>query len=94
MVWQYEPDKRNAFEVIDEGSGVFRVVGRSVERMVIQTDWENEEALSFMQHKMKKAGVDAALEAAGAKDGDEIQIADFSFEFSSMSAEDIFKELD
>jgi GTP-binding protein len=94
MVWQYEPDKHNAFEVIDEGSGVFRVVGRSVERMVIQTDWENEEALSFMQHKMKKAGVDAALEAAGAKDGDEIQIADFSFEFSSMSAEDIFKELD
>ena len=33
--------------------GVFRVEGGQVERMVIQTDWENEDAIAFLQHRFK-----------------------------------------
>ena len=42
--------------------------------MVVQTDWENEEAVAFLQHRLKRLGVDTALERAGAVDGDEMRI--------------------
>lgn len=61
-----------------------------IERMVVQTDWENDEAIAFLQHRLKRAGVEKALERAGAVDGDEIRIVGRSFEFeSAQTAEDI-----
>ena len=77
------------------GGGVFRVEGPRVERMVVQTDWENEEAILFLQHRLKRLGVEQALERAGAVDGDEIRIVGRAFEFeSARTAEDLYKELD
>ena len=74
---------------------MFRVEGPQVERMVVQTDWENEEAIAFLQHRLKRLGVEKALEKAGAVDGDEIRIVGRAFEFESVrTAEDLFKELD
>ena len=86
-------DKRFSIEKL--GSGVFRVVGGQVERMVVQTDWENEEAISFLQHRLKRLGVEQELEKAGALDGDEIRIVGRSFEFESANAvSDAYQELD
>ena len=74
---------------------MFRVTGPQVERMVVQTDWENEEAIAFLQHRLKRLGVETALERAGAVDGDEIRIVGRAFGFeSARTAEDMFKELD
>lgn len=96
QVWEHkrrERDKR--FEVVKLSDGIFRVRGQAVERMVIQTDWENEEAIAFLQHRFKRSGVEAALEKAGAKNGDEIRIVGRSFEFeTAQGEEDIFNELD
>lgn len=96
QVWEHrraERDKR--FSVTSLGGGVFRVTGPQVERMVVQTDWENEEAIAFLQHRLKRLGVEAALERAGAVDGDEIRIVGRAFEFeSARTAEDAFRELD
>lgn len=62
---------------------------------MVQTDWENEEAIIFFQHRLKRLGVDTALEKAGAVDGDEIRIVGRAFEFeSSKRAVDIYQELD
>lgn len=95
-VWEHKrqaKDKR--FEIVQLSDGIFRVQGPSVERMVIQTDWENEEAISFLQHRLKRLGVESALEKAGAVDGDEIRIVGRSFDFESANvAEDMFAELD
>lgn len=93
QVWQYRKDNRdNKFEVICEEPGVFRVQGRNVERMVVQTDWENEEAIAFLQHRMRRIGVDDALAQAGAKNGDEIRILGYAFDYDSAD-EDIYSEL-
>ena len=96
FVWEHRREVRDRrFEVIRLSSDVYRVVGPQVERMVVQTDWDNEEAISFLQHRLKKIGVDAALEAAGAVDGDEIRIVGRAFEFESVrTSEDMFSELD
>ncbi|CAK7056485.1 MAG: GTPase Obg [Eggerthella lenta] len=95
-VWEHKREERDKqFKVVPLGGGVFRVEGPQVERMVVQTDWENEEAIAFLQHRLKRLGVEKALEKAGAVDGDEIRIVGRAFEFESVRmAEDLFKELD
>ncbi len=95
-VWELKRERRdNAFSVRKLSDGVFRVEGGRVERMVVQTDWDNEEALAFLQHRFKKLGVDVALEKAGARDGDEIRILGRAFEYESTSAkDDLYQELD
>ena len=95
-VWEHKREERDKqFKVVPLGGGVFRVEGPQVERMVVQTDWENEEAIAFLQHRLKRLGVEKALEKAGAVDGDEIRIVGRAFEFESVrTAEDLFKEPD
>lgn len=96
QVWELRRAERDRrFEVIPLGGDVFRVVGPQVERMVVQTDWDNEEAIVFLQHRLKRLGVEDALEKAGAVDGSEIRIVGRAFDFeSARTAQDIFQELD
>lgn len=101
-VWEVKRQKRDkAFTITDLGGGVWRVEGKAIERMVIQTDWENEEAVGYLQHRFKKAGLDEALVKAGAKNGDEIRILEIAFEhqggidpFEDMDDEELFELLD
>lgn len=95
-VWEHKREAREArFTVERESADAFRVSGVQVERMVVQTDWENEEALTFLQHRFKRLGVDEALRRAGAVDGDEIRIVGRSFVYESPeTAVDVYQELD
>ncbi len=97
QVWQHRRDEKDKrFEVKMLSDGIFRVSGKQIERMVIQTDWENDEAIAFLQHRFKRLKLDQALERAGARDGDEIRILGYAFEFESalMHEEDIYEGLD
>ncbi|WP_139653384.1 GTPase ObgE [Raoultibacter phocaeensis] len=95
-IWEHKREERDKrFEVVKLSDNIFRVQGPLIERMVVQTDWENDEAIAFLQHRIKRAGVERALERAGAVDGDEIRIVGRSFEFESANtAEDMYKDLD
>jgi GTP-binding protein len=88
QVWAHDRSRDRGFTVRNLGGGVFRVEGRAIERMVIMTEWENEEALAFLQKRLVRAGVEAALIDAGARDGDEIRIVERSFEFDIGLADD------
>ncbi len=74
-----ERDRR--FSVAPEGKGIWRVLGRGIERLCVQTDWENEEAVIYLQHRLSRIGVDDALTKAGCRAGDEVRISGFSFAF-------------
>ena len=88
-VWTHQGSKgEKEFQVRNLGGGVFEVVGRSIERMVIMTEWNNEEAIAFLQKRLVKAGVEKALEEAGAVDGDEIRIVGRSFYFETAVRRD------
>ncbi len=95
-VWELKREKRDqAFVVQAEGEGTWRVSGRRVERMVVQTDWDNEEAVGFLQHRLRRLGVDDALAEAGARNGDEVRICEIAFDYEAATAEDdLFAELD
>lgn len=83
VVYQHRKRKERGFEVTNLGGGVFRIDGRGIERMVVQTEWDNEEAVAFLQKRLVRAGVEQALAEAGARDGDEIRIVGRSFEFDA-----------
>jgi GTP-binding protein len=88
-VWQHEAAGNDkAFTVTNLGGHVFEVRGKGVERMVIMTEWNNEEAIAFLQKRLVKAGVEKALAEAGALDGDEIRIAGKAFYFEGALERD------
>lgn len=84
QIWEYKRQRADAqFKVEKLSDGVYQVVGNKIERIVVQTDWNNEEAIVYLQHRLKRLGVERALERAGAVDGDEIRIVGRAFEFES-----------
>ncbi len=71
---------RPAFEVRREGER-FRVIGRSVERWVAETDFDDPRAIVRLQRRLIKEGVERRLSALGARRGDEVVIGDRAFEY-------------
>lgn len=76
------------FDVINMGGGVWRIDGRDIERIIIQTDFENDEAVAYLQGRLKRAGIEQELLKAGAHVGDEIRILGRSFNFDPDSIEE------
>ena len=72
---------------------VWRVSGAAIERMVVQTDWENDEAVAFLQHRFDRCGLDLQLAKAGAVNGDEIRILGFAFTYEGEVADDEYSEV-
>jgi GTP-binding protein len=70
------------FAVTRDDDGSFRVSGRAVERTVALNDVTTDEAIEYVQGRLRRLGVDRALVRAGARDGDVIHIGEISFEWS------------
>lgn len=86
-VWKV--NKRSSIDNISIkalNSGVYEVNGSEVVRAVVQTDMENEEAVLYLQNRLKKLGVETLLKNAGAKNGNEIRIAGRVFEFDNLGS--------
>jgi GTP-binding protein len=76
----FRPAAARAFEVARVGDGEFRVTGPAVDRLIARHDLENEEALAVIEHRLKRMGVIAALEARGFAPGDDVEIGGIVFE--------------
>ncbi|MBA2342579.1 MAG: GTPase ObgE [Thermoleophilaceae bacterium] len=75
----FRPGADDAFEVERAGEG-FRVKGRAVERLLARHDTSNEEALRYVEDRLRSLGVIKALEAAGFEPGDDVEIGGETFE--------------
>jgi GTP-binding protein len=62
------------FSVVREGEHAWRVRGRPAERAVALADLTNPEAMSYVQQRLQRMGVERALARAGAADGDIVRI--------------------
>ena len=82
----------NHLTIEREERHVWRVSGTAIERMVIQTDWDNDEAVAYLQHRFDRIGLDDQLIKAGARNGDEIRILGFAFSFEAAGAQEIDEE--
>jgi GTP-binding protein len=76
----YRPGADEGFSVERGDDGVFRVVGPRVERLLARHDIDNDEALSYIEERLRAIGVIKALQAAGFEPGDDVEIAGTVFE--------------
>ena len=73
------PGADSDFTIERSGEHSFRISGASVERLVQRHDLENEEALAYIEERLKTMGVIRELESKGFEPGEEIEIGDVAF---------------
>lgn len=78
----YRHRSRRGAPVVSLEGEVYRVTAEGIERMVAMTDMESDEAVARLQQKLRAAGVDAALAAAGCQEGDTVRIGDLEFTYA------------
>jgi GTP-binding protein len=71
----FRPAAQTGFAVERSGPAAFVVRGRGVERLLQRFDVENEDAMAYVEGRLRRLGVLQALEAQGFQPGDEIEIA-------------------
>src|SRR6202050_1497519 len=73
-------DVASGFRVERLRSGAFAVRGRGIERLFARYDVDNEDAMAYLEGRLRRIGVIGALESHGFQPGDEIEIAGVTFE--------------
>jgi len=76
----YRPVGEGGYWVEREDDGGFRILGRGVEVLFERHDIKNEEALAYLEQRLKEMGVIAALDRAGFESGDDVRIGEHEFE--------------
>lgn len=62
------------------------VTGSAIEAVVSRFDPTNRDAVAYLQHHFRTLGVNAALKKAGARSGDEVEIAGSTFDYFDDTA--------
>ena len=57
------------------------MTGRNAERVVAMADLTNVEAMEYVQHRLRKMGVERALARAGAREGDLVRIGPVELDY-------------
>ncbi len=73
--------EEQGFSVVREGAHEWRVRGRPAERAVALADLTNPEAMSYVQQRLARMGVERALARAGAADGDVVRIGELELTY-------------
>jgi GTP-binding protein len=76
----YRPGRGEAYSVKRTGPGTFRVEGERIERLIARHDVDNDEALRYVEERLRTLGVIKALESAGFEAGDDVEIGGIVFE--------------
>ena len=76
----YRPVGEGGYSVRREDDGAYRVLGRGVELLFERHDLKNEEALAYLEQRLKEIGVVAALRTAGFEPGDDLRVGEHEFE--------------
>jgi GTPase len=66
-----------------ESEGVYRVIGRKIERLASQTNFEIEESADRFQRDLERSGADAELRRAGIRAGDTVLIGSVELEWEA-----------
>jgi GTP-binding protein len=76
----YRPGRGESISVERTGPGAFRVESERIERLIARHDVDNDEALRYVEERLRALGVIKALESAGFEPGDDVEIGGVVFE--------------
>ena len=66
---------------ITKDNNTWVISGKEIEKLLIMSRLDTDEAIFRFSNKLRKMGIDDELRELGAKDGDPIRIMDYEFEF-------------
>jgi GTP-binding protein len=81
----FRPAAREGFRVQRSEPGRFTVTGNGIERLLARFDVDNEDAMAYVEGRLRRIGVLSALQREGFEPGDEIEIAGIVFELDPQS---------
>jgi GTP-binding protein len=76
----FRPAIKEGIAVEQVGPGAFAVQGRAVERLLQRFDVNNEDAMAYVEGRLRRLGVIQALEGKGFQPGDELRIGEVVLE--------------
>lgn len=76
----YRPAGEGGYRVEREEDGAYRVSGLGVELLFERHDVKNEEALAYLEQRLREIGVISALTKAGFEAGDDVRVGEHEFE--------------
>jgi GTP-binding protein len=79
VVYKYEEPEQ--FKIFNEGNGVWRVEGEKIERLFRNTNFKDDDSILRFSRALSKMKLDDALRQQGCKNGDQVFIQDYSFDF-------------
>ncbi|MBQ1567089.1 MAG: GTPase ObgE [Erysipelotrichaceae bacterium] len=79
VVYTYEEPE--PFEIFNEGNGIWRVQGEKVERLFRNTNFKDDDSILRFSRALSRMKLDEALREKGCKNGDQVFIQDYSFDF-------------
>ncbi len=77
----YKFKKEEPFTITKEEEGLWAITGKEVERLFKMTKFSSDEAVYRFAKKLRRMGIDDKLIEMGAKEGDQVRILDFYFDF-------------
>lgn len=66
---------------VQKEGGAYRVVGDRVERLASGIDWNSPDATAYFQEFLVRSGIERALRAEGATDGDMVRVGKIELEW-------------
>lgn len=77
----YKFEKEKPYEIVKEDDDCWAITGKKLETLFRMTKTESEEGMNRFIKKLRRLGVDDELKELGAKEGDQVRILDFYFEY-------------
>ena len=77
----YKFKKEEPFTITKEEDGLWAISGKEVEKLFKMTKFSSDEAVYRFAKKLRRMGIDDKLIEMGAKEGDQVRILDFYFDF-------------
>lgn len=77
----YKFKKEEPYTITKEEENLWAISGKEIERIFKMTKFNSEEAIYRFAKKLKRLGIDDKLSSLGAKEGDQVRILDFYFDY-------------
>ena len=77
----YKFKKEEPYTITKEEDGLWVISGKEIERLFKMTKFTSDEAVYRFAKKLRRMGIDDKLLSLGAKEGDQVRILDFYFDY-------------
>ncbi len=79
----YTFQKEEPYTITKESDDLWVIHGEKIEKLFKMTNFSSEEGMMRFAKKLTKMGIDQKLESLGAKEGDQVRILDFYFDYKN-----------